>query len=338
VKRRYIVVATALLLAALAWHVRDDGRADASAHASPAASTPTSKTAARAPGIVGARSLAPLPARSFGGDVDSLRGSAVDGAVNVDASGHALADRDLRRLFDYWLTRLGERALVDIRADVLTHLRDVLRLDAATQAQALVWFDLYVATGQAVAALPRSGDLAADAALVRSAHEHYLGSELARAWFGTDDDYAAYTAQRLALQRDPQTDARLRSQQLDELDASLDAAERNGRHAATDFQIAVAQTQDFDSADADGDTRFQERAALWGEAAALRLAAMDDADATWQARVQTYARARAALLADRTLSDATRAARLDALLAKFGKSEQRRLLSLAQANLLPDAR
>ena len=325
-----IAAAIALIAAALAWHAQV-----------PIASAPqrgvavqVARAGTREAIVHAAASLsAPEPARAA--RADSLRGTRVDGAVHLAANGAPVADRDLRRLFDYFLARLGERDPATIRTDVLAYLRDTLRLDDAAQAQVLAWFDLYVATGRSIAALPRGGDAASDVALLRRAHEHYLGSELARAWYGAEDDYAAYTAQRLALQHDAQADARLRSRQLDELDASLDPDERDGRHAATDFQIVVAQSRELDVAGADADARYAERAALWGDAAATRLAAMDDANARWEGRVQAYARARAALLADPRLSAAARATQIDALLATFSDAEQRRLLSLTQANLLP---
>src|SRR5260221_12570780 len=66
---------------------------------------------------------------------DSLRGTQVDGVVHLDANGQPLADRDLRRMFDYFLTRLGERDAVAIRGDLAAYLRGALHLDAAAQAR-----------------------------------------------------------------------------------------------------------------------------------------------------------------------------------------------------------
>lgn len=268
-------------------------------------------------------------------DEDSLRDTAVDGAVHLDAAGHALADRDLRRLFDYFLARQGERSIAGIRDDVRRHLRDRLRLDDTAQAQLLAWFDMYVATGQSIAAAQRTGDLRADAALARDLHRHYLGADLAQAWFGADDEYAAYTAQRLALEHAGNLSLAQRSARLDELEASLDPAELAGRHAATDFQIASAQTRDFDVDGTAPDTRFDERAALWGEDAAVRLAALDRQEMLWTQRAADFAQQRDALFADTKISAAAREARLAVLLSRFSEPERRRLQALAQAGALP---
>lgn len=306
-------------------------------------STPRAQTAARvdAPVPAAARVSSVLAAKHAGTKLgtfsreDSLRDTAVDGAVHLDASKRPLADRDLRHLFDYFLARLGERDERAIRADLLAHLRNTLNLDAAAQAQVLDWFDAYVAVERAASALPRSGDLAADAKRLRTLHRARLGDELAQAWYGTEDDYAAYTAQRLAIEHDTVLGASEKAQRLGELEATLNPQQRESLRSSTDFQIALAQSAQLDDQAADASTRYVDRAALWGEDAATRLAALDQSEADWSDRLAGYARARASALADSALSPAAREARLAALLAGFSESERRRVLSLAQANALP---
>ncbi len=252
-----------------------------------------------------------------------------------DANGRPKADRELRRLFDYFLARTGERDTATIRTDLLAHLRDVLHLDAAAQAQVLDWFDKYVGAQRAAVDMPRTGDLRVDAAHLRDLHRGLLGDELARVWFGMDDDYASYTAERLALARDKSLSATEKAQRMSELEAKMDPAERENYHAATDFQIAAMQSRQFDADGTDATTRHAQRAALWSEEAATRLGALDQAEADWNARVAAYAQARDVLLANSALSASARDAQLAALLGGFSEAEQRRVLSLVQANLLP---
>lgn len=47
--------------------------------------------------------VAPLPT--------SFRGTSVDGSFSVDASGNLLITRDIRNLFDYFLSAVGEEPL-----------------------------------------------------------------------------------------------------------------------------------------------------------------------------------------------------------------------------------
>jgi len=266
---------------------------------------------------------------------DSLRDTEVDGGVTLDANGRPRADRDLRRLFDYFLARTSEREPTAIRADLLAYLRNALHLDAAAQARVMDWFDKYVAVQQATVEMARSGDLRIDAARLHDLHRGLLGDELARAWFGTDDDYASYTAERLALAHDKNLSAADKTQRLADIEAEMDLLERENYHAATDFQIASMQSREFAAAGADAATRHAERAALWGEEAATRLGTLDRAEADWDARVAAYARARDALLANSALNSDAREIQLAALLNGFSETERRRVLSLAQANALP---
>lgn len=328
------VLAIAVLGVWLAWP-RAPSRPAAAARTGSAASA---AGAARASGEGAAAALrgvpvvtAPAAARAR---ADSLRGTKVDGAVHLDAAGRAIADRDLRRLFDYFLARLGERDVTAIRADLVAHL-DHLGLPVAVRWQVLDWFDAYVATERAATALPRSGDLATDLARLRDLHVERLGSALADAFYGADDAYAAYTAQRLALEHDATLSPAERSARLDALEEQRDPAQRSDERASTDFQLAVAQTDQLTAEAADASTRHEARAALWGEAAARRLAALDEAEARWNARLAVYARGRAAVLGDRGLDAAQRAAQLQALLAEFSEPERRRVLALAEAGLLP---
>lgn len=324
------ILAIAAVCVWLAWTRTPPPPASFSEEVTTTAAPGWGSPASRAPTQAPKSALTQAPVRE-----DSLRGTQVDGAVHRDASGLPVADRDLRRMFDYFLARLGERDEAAIRNDLFAHLRDALHLSVAAQAQVLAWFDAYVATERAATQLPRSGNLADDLAQLRALHAERLGAELARAFYGSEDDYAAYTAQRLALEHDTALSPAQREAALRELEAQLDPAQRASRDAGTDFQLAVAQTEQFAVDGADARTRHDERSALWGEAAAQRLDALDRQEAQWNARLVAYAHAREAVMADHALDAAQRDARLAALLKEFGEAERGRVLALAEAGLLP---
>lgn len=311
--------------------------------------TPSPSQTAATPGLAAARAVSDTPAdRRVVSDAaarkpaaaptprtDSLRGSAVDGQVQLDASGRLVADRALRRLFDYFLTRLGERSPAQIRADLLAWLQDQPQLDAAARTEALRLFDRYVELLHASAALGKSGDLAQDLERLRALRVREFGAELARAWFGDEEDQAAATLQRLALARDGGLDPAQRAQRLAELEAQQPAAERAARADSTDFQLAVAQSEQLAASAATPAQRAQQRTELWGEEASARLAELDEEEASWQLRLSAYALAREQVLAEAGLDPAQRERRLQGLLAGFSEAERRRVLSLAEAGLLP---
>jgi lipase chaperone LimK len=330
------ILAIAALLGGAAWWMakpRPSAAGSAPTAALRAASAPNAVTAGKT--VLASSEALHAPQASPEVRSDSLRGTGVDGAIHLGIDGRPRADRDLRRMFDYFLTRQGERTPQAIRDDLQRYLRDAMADDPIGQAQVLSWFDQYVKAGQAATALSRSGDLAKDAAQMRAFHRQTLGDVLAQSWYGVEDDYAEYTAKRLQIEHDSTLSPADRSARLAALEDSLDPGQRDNQHASTDFQLAVAQSKQFIDGGTDPGARHQERANLWGEEAAQRLDALDRADADWQQRLRSYAVSRAAILADTTLSAAARAGRLDGLLAGFSEPERRRVLALADAGLLP---
>lgn len=264
---------------------------------------------------------------------DSLRGTEVDGAVHVDADGRLIGDRDLRQLFDYHLTRLGEEPLEAIRARLQDYLQQ--RVGAAVVAQALTRFDAYVALQQEIATLRAGDDPRADALRLHALHRRYLGDALADAWYGEEERRLDYTLSRRELLHDSRLSAAERSARLQALDAGLDPATRAMMVEADASTLAMEQSDDFAARNVPPAQRFEEREALFGREAAQRLAALDTQQAQWDERLRNYATQRRQLLAQHDLSDAQRAQALQRLLAGFDPNDRRRVEMLTRNDALP---
>lgn len=249
---------------------------------------------------------------------DALRGTAVDGAVHLDAQGRPLADRALRRLFDHFLIRTGELPPAHIREALRQHLRT--RLTAAALARVLAWFDVYLAVQQECAALPASGDPLADLERRRAMRIRRLGPAVAQAWFGAED---AALAEAIARRQ-----ARAGGETLVPGGAPDDIDDPQAR-AALDVQAWV-EHQRLDRA-----ARARLREELWGAPAARRLAALDARRAQWRQRLQQYARARARLMDDPSLDDSQRQRALERLLEPFDANERLRVDVLTRHGRLP---
>lgn len=334
-KRRVLVVAAVLAALLLVWFARErDGHARSTTAAErSAAASPNS--AATTPDAVVSSAAQRTPQNVPAAREDSLRGTTVDGAVRLDAQGRVVRDRDLRRVFDYFLARLGERSPERIRDDLLAWLQQQTQLDAAARADVVALFDRYVELQRASAALPRGGDLAEDLRRLRELRVRELGAELALAWFGDEENYATHTLARVETARDPSLDAATREQRLADLDAQLDPAQRASRDDSTAFQQAVADSGQFDADAVTAQRRAEQRRQRWGEEAAVRLAELDQQEASWQLRLHAYARAREQVFADRALAPSQRDQRLARLLDDFSDAERRRVLALAEDGSLP---
>ena len=74
--------------------------------------------------------VAPLPT--------SFRGTSVDGSFSVDASGNLLITRDIRNLFDYFLSAVGEEPLQQSLDRLRAYIAAELQEPARGQALALM--------------------------------------------------------------------------------------------------------------------------------------------------------------------------------------------------------
>lgn len=327
-----VAVAGALgVVAVLWWTVAE--RAPA-----PAVPTPTvgARTAAggadgAAAAPVRATDAPPRPPRAAAAAAlpDSLRDSDPDGAVTLDASGRVRPSLALRRLFDYFLSALGERDVAALRALLLDHVRALHGEAVAAEVAAL--FDRYVDYQQALAAMnaPPGESLRARLERVRELRRRLLDPGMADAFFGDEERYTEYTLDRREVLADAALDEATRDTRLRELESRLSPEQRASLREANVAVLVDEQNRQFDALRLDPAQRQAEREALFGADAAARLAQADAEIAAWDARVRAYVQARDALRADARLDAAARQRALADLQARsFDAAERRRVASL----------
>lgn len=259
----------------------------------------------------------------------SLRGSEFDGAVGIGPRGRVLPDTALRRLFDHVLSLVGELGPDRIRALLADHL---LQLHGTAIAQQVLdLFDRYVGLQSAIARadLAAIADPAERLRRLAALRRAWFDADTAEALFGEDERYADYAVRRIALATDRTRDAATRAADVAALEATLPEPTRAALAEAGTPALVLEQQRQFDRLGIDAATRRAERAALWGEAAADRLAALDTERAAWDARVRDYVAAREAILRDAALTPAAREQRIIALrAARFDAAGQRRVAAL----------
>ncbi len=256
----------------------------------------------------------------------SLRGTATDGGVVFGPNGEVSLDLGLRRLFDYYLSLIGERDLAQIRQLLEAHIAS--RYGAANVASVLGYFDRYT---DYLSALSESNigalvDPQQRLDKVKALRKNILGQAMATAFFGEEEALAALTLERIAIAGDQALSTAERSQRLADLDAS---AGFQARADAGTASVVAEQERRFDQMELTDHQRAREREALWGKDAAVRLEQLDRDTAQWDARVERYLAARARIDANAGLSEAARAQAIATLRAQqFNATEQRRVASL----------
>lgn len=264
----------------------------------------------------------------------SLTGTDVDGELKVDANGNLVLDAEVRHLFDYFLSALGEESLPALVARIRAYLRHTLPAAAAAQAEAAL--DDYLAYREAQSAMPATGSQAIDTvdtdalraikAQARELRTRYMDPAVASAFYADEDAWDDYALARVDVMRDdaltPVQKAERSAALVDALPPALQESVRavslyaNLRELSDDWQQRGGTAAELRSI----------REAAVGPEAADRLEALDAERAAWQRRVDAYLRARDAILAAPGLGAGDKQRQIEQLRAAgFSNEEQLRL-------------
>ena len=260
----------------------------------------------------------------------SLAGTTPDGAATASADDALVLDPALIRLFDYYLTTVGERPLSAIQAQVEHDLDGRLAPLAARQAKDL--FARYLQFKTALKAQRPAKPGARSVDTLREGLRMMLALRAAcfsdaesQALFGPQDAEASIALERMAVEQDPALSAPQRRERLAALDARLPASVRADREAPLAVVHLEEAAQQIRAQGGSEDDVYRMRAAATSPEAANRLADVDRDEAAWKARIATYLAQRSTLLAS-SVDGAQRAAALDDLRNQlFTPEEQRRL-------------
>ena len=262
----------------------------------------------------------------FSLEQSSLRGTEVDGGISLDENGEILVDLSMRRLFDYYLSLIGERDLVQIR--ILLKDQLLTKHSQINTEKALRYFDRYTDYLSALAALNIGGLNKPEDRLqqVTSLRKKMLGEAMSLAFFAEEEALATLTLKRMAIANDKKLGVDEKAKLLAELDA---AANYSARTEADTAALITEQNRQLEALKLTDAQRAAEREALWGKEAAARLGQLDHERARWDARIEQYLLARSRIDANSALSPNARAQAIAALRAQqFNAAEQRRIASL----------
>ncbi|MDQ8038214.1 MAG: lipase secretion chaperone [Pedobacter sp.] len=268
---------------------------------------------------------------------NSLQGTEVDGELEVDAGGHLKITNGVRRVFDYFLSTIGEESLDTIVARIKAYIRHKLPPMAAGEAEALL--DKYIAYKRGLEnvrqAQPRS-DGSIDVSAVRQQMQQvqalrtqYFSAEVITAFFGDEDAYDRYTLDRLDVMQNKGLSPAQRAQQLAALEAQLPVSIQESMKTVNQYQNLESLTADWKKRGGSAAELRQIRESLVGAEAADRLETLDKDRAAWDQRMSSWYGERAAILGNTSLSEADRKQQLAELRnSRFSTDERLRVESL----------
>ncbi len=271
--------------------------------------------------------------------VRSLEGTGPDGNIAA-ASNAEVANAELVRLFDYYLSAVGEKPLDTIRAEIEHELDRRLKPDAAIEAKRLLRCyldykrDLVDVEKNAQAAGGSVQAIRERFSSMQVARRRYFSEREIQAMFGAADAYDMDAIARLEISQDTTLSAEQKRDRLAALDAAMPQAMREERQAPYKIAKLEESAQKMREQGASDDDIYRMRAAALSPEAAARMADVDQEERAWHARIAAYLAERGRLLAgSRNLSAPDRQAALAQLRqSHFTFDEQKRLAAYEPAD------
>ena len=273
----------------------------------------------------------PVPAESVDASstafVKSMEGSSPDGNIGQNSltggAASGLPYGELRRMFDYYLSALGEKTLEEIIRQIREELDKRLKPVQADAAKKLL--DKYLQYKRELITLEQAQKPEGGVKAIRQRFNAMqdLRSKIFsppenEGMFGFEDAYDMDAIARLEISQDEALSADQKRDRLAALDAVMPKALREERDAPRQVIRLEERAAEMRAKGASEKDIFDMRAKALNPEAATRLAEVDRDEAAWKARINAYLAERSKLM--KQLADAPSSER-DAALVKLQQSK-----------------
>ena len=271
--------------------------------------------------------------------VRSMLDTLPDGELKMSQAGAApgstgpLPYGELKRLFDYYLSAVGEQSIEAITLQIRSELDRKLPPAQAQKAQRLL--GLYIAFKRELIRLESQPQLVGNGLqairgrflAMQDVRARYFSADETQGMFGFEDSYDMDAIARLEVSQNPALSAEEKKQQLAALDAVLPEALRKEREATSMVVRLEQQAQALRAKGGSEDDVYRMRAKELDPEAAARLAEVDRDEAAWKSRIAQYLEQRKKLLQSQAnASESEREASLVQLQqSAFSEAERPRL-------------
>ena len=233
----------------------------------------------------------------------SLKGTQVDGEIIIDENKQLVVTEGLRRLFDYFLSAIGEEDEAVIFARVESYIRHHTPEPAASQAVAI--FGKYVAYLKALPEIEKrygnlqlqatkSGELDLNAVAqqkqdIANLRQQYFDKSTITAFFGAEDDYDSYSIEMVRIDQNKQmSDAQKQAARQDYISRLPENATKSNIIQQANISELMTRTEQMKARGATPEELYNMRRELVGAPAAERLAQVDQEDANFDQRFTQY--------------------------------------------------
>lgn len=272
----------------------------------------------------------------------SLEGTQVDGGFRLDENGNLIVEPQVLRVFEYFMSTIGEESLDEIVQRVRRLIEAALPASAQDDAKLLLaqYLDYRKRQAELLGSYSNSGDLATmreGFSQLKQVRRDVFGDEDARKLFAGKEAYTEFNLNSMALNdTQPDMDELERIERLRNMSSSLPEARREQIRERLNQRELDYRTEQLKSEGASAEELRQMRAQLVGVEAAERLGELDEERADWDNRVSEFNGdlKQALSEAGEDLSDEQREAIVERTLERHGFDEREALRVKATQGLL----
>ncbi len=272
----------------------------------------------------------------FGKLPQSLRDTSIPFNLTIDAKGNLLPDLNLRILFDYFLTTVGEES----NERVIERLKELLvnNLPSSASTEALEILQSYIDLTKAIIELQQgiahqteaphglAGNYAEMHRLQQQLRKEFLSDSIYEAFYADEDKRAEYSLQTIKIRQRTDINEQEKQRLMDELLDNLPAEARERKINERDRDLLAQRVEAAQRNGATGGEIFQMRSDVIGAEAAERFAKADAQAALWDNRVKDYRAQRQEILDLSYLSVEAKQAQITELQKQaFDEREQLRI-------------
>lgn len=274
----------------------------------------------------------------------SLQGTTVDGEIIIDEHKQLVVTEGLRRLFDYFLSALGEEEDTVIYARVERYIRHHTPEPAASQA--ITIFNQYIAYLKALPEIEKrygnlqlqatqSGELDLNAVAqqkqeVAKLRQRHFAKQTISAFFGTEEEYDNYSVEMIRInQNDQLSEDQKEAARQDYISRMPNNLTKANIEQQANLNALITRTEQMKAKGTTAEELYKMRRELVGAPAAARLAQVDQEDASFDQRFTQYQAQKQRLLSQNVDSAQVQTQLNQIEQQLFDESERKRLTGYA---------
>jgi len=260
-----------------------------------------------------------------------LQGTRIDGRLAVDAQGNLIIDREMRSLFDYFLSAIVEEGLDKVVGRIEEYI--MLTLPAPASEKAMEVFHAYMDYSRSLqrffptvnADTDRKAFIAELKAAVserRFSRRKYLPPEVVKAFFTEEETYDEFTLKRLEVEGDDALSEAEKERKVYALEEMLPVATKvDRRHFRKEIALNK-QIEDLQKTQGNENQIYELRKGFYGSQAADRMADLDRKRSDLIRRIDSYRESKEMIMNMPSLTEQGRQIRIQDLEKKLFSEEE----------------